>query len=109
MAERDFDEGDLIFEENALAVGPNPESTLQCILCSKKLATEEKSYCPVCGYAKCQDCLGHPDLEECKVLSALDHQESIKKAPEATTRQLPNSIYEPILPLRLLLTKWYTH
>ena len=70
-------------------------------------AAEEKSYCPVCGYAKCQDCLGHPDLEECKVLSALDHQESIKKAPEATTRQLPNSIYEPILPLRLLLTKWY--
>ena len=36
MAERDFDEGELIFHENALGVGPNPESTLQCILCSKK-------------------------------------------------------------------------
>ena len=38
VAERDFDEGDLIFEENALAVGPNPETTLQCILCSKKVS-----------------------------------------------------------------------
>ena len=37
MAERDFEEGELIFQENALAVGPNPESTLQCILCSKKV------------------------------------------------------------------------
>ena len=36
VAERDFDEGELIFHENALGVGPNPESTLQCILCSKK-------------------------------------------------------------------------
>ena len=37
VAERDFEEGELIFQENALAVGPNPESTLQCILCSKKV------------------------------------------------------------------------
>ena len=37
VAKRDFEEGELIFEETALAVGPNPESTLQCLICSKKV------------------------------------------------------------------------
>ena len=40
VAERDFDEGELIFQENAMAVGPNPESTLQCLICSTKVSTK---------------------------------------------------------------------
>ena len=62
------------------------------------------SYCNGCGYAKCADCPARCEENECQILSALDHQETIKKA--VGDRQLPNSVYEPVLPLRLLLTKW---
>ena len=69
-----------------------------------QLNCEFVSYCEGCGYAKCQDCQACESLDECKILDALDHQETIKKA--IGDRQLPNSVYEPVLPLRLLLTKW---
>ena len=44
IAKRDFEEGELIFEETALAAGPNPESTLQCLICSKKVINQQINY-----------------------------------------------------------------
>ena len=34
---RDFEEGETIFEEDALVVGPNGVSTFQCLECASKV------------------------------------------------------------------------
>ena len=59
-----------------------------------------------CGHALCQKCSRHEDALECQVLKALNmnHMQPLIKAKNQG--QLPNHVYEPVLPLRLLLQKW---
>ena len=41
---RDFEEGETIFEEDALVVGPNGVSTFQCLECASKVGTYLRTY-----------------------------------------------------------------
>merc|ERR1711971_907298 len=110
-ANQAFEAGQLIFQENAQAIGPDAVSTLQCIMCCSKIMDESSENCPECGYSICNEiCLpnanSHIGSEECQVLKALKNHEYIKEAQdESSTFLLDNRVYEPVLPLRLLLDK----
>ena len=69
----------------------------------------------VCGYALCENCLHNEnrlihDSKECSILKALSkgHSVNLIEASEENG-QLPNCVYEPIAPIRLLMKKWWVY
>jgi hypothetical protein len=67
--------------------------------------------CEQCKYPMCNQCHKQDGLpirhssEECDILMAIN-QPRMNDLVLTQGKQLPNYIYEPILPLRMLLTKW---
>lgn len=119
VAARDFSEGEIIFEDQPLASGPNQETLPICLTCDAPVrgcetagfnvpfyAPSFKSaftlfqvdlsyFCPGCRYPFCDSsCASHPGhAAECAVLG------------RDTTPFSPSYSYHAVVPLRLLLSK----
>lgn len=98
IASRDIAAGEVIFAEEALALGPAHDSLPSCLNCLK-LSAPDGFLCPKCGLPVCDEMCaeGEEHSKECCILQKLDPQE--RRVQDYTK---PSPIYWCIATLRLL-------
>ena len=100
LAARDIRAGELIFREaEPFVIGPGHECPPLCLVCHAPCDSGDVA-CEGCGYPVCEAECGarHLVTRECGLLARAP-------APVFTDPEARSSVYHPILPLRLLLTK----
>ena len=97
LASRDIAAGEIIFTEEALALGPAHDSLPSCLNCLK-LSPPDGYLCPKCGLPVCDEMCaeGEEHSKECVILQKLDRQEHVEDYTS------PAPIYWCIATLRLL-------
>ena len=100
VASRDINPGEVIFSEEALALGPNHSTPPCCLECLRKVQ-DDKSVCPNCNLLVCEEmcAYGEEHAKECEIFS--------KMSPKLKVDDLtkPSWIYYSITALRGLLWK----
>ncbi|CAL4066087.1 unnamed protein product [Meganyctiphanes norvegica] len=100
VAARDVQAGELILQDMALLLGPKMITEPLCLGCYKPTA-EGDYLCTICGFPMCsKDCQDVSDHEpECKAIVSSGTKVKVSIFGEI------NSMYECIMPLRILATK----
>ena len=106
IASRNIEAGEVIFAEEAFALGPAHDSLPSCLNCFKVANPEDGYLCPKCHLPVCDEMCaeGEEHAKECAILAALQTQDHLVK-----DYSRPSETYWCKSTLRLLRLRKFAH